>query len=52
MYSDSKNKVQELNELRVIFWMMPGDVKSKPNDQYRIVFEAQFTYLSSHMTPM
>ena len=52
MYSNSKNKVQELNELRVIFRMMPGDVKSKPYDQYRMVFESQFSSFSSNMTPM
>lgn len=50
--SSSQKKEQELSELRVIFWMMPGDFKSKPKDQYQIVFEEQFAYLSSPMTPM
>jgi hypothetical protein len=50
--SKSKNKVQELNKLRVIFWMMPGNVKYKPSDQYRIVFEEEFANLSSPMTPI
>lgn len=51
-YDNSQKKEQDLSELRVMFWMMPGDLKCKPTDQYRIVFEEKYAQFSCKMTPM